>query len=157
MKKTIVVILIAFVAVASASAFKFNSIGIETGNGYHISADMDIIENLDVYARLGYIGVFTISAGAQYYVADFKIDSTKIDVKPGAQMTFGFGDNLFVFVLHGTCQFSFDANRFSAFVRPGLGLSVSSYSYYDYYEGRRRSTTSTSFSLALETGVRYLF
>lgn len=157
MKKTIVVILIAFVAVASASAFKFNSIGIETGGGCHISADMDIIENLDIYARLGYMDAFAFSFGAQYDVADFKIDSTKIDVKPGAQMNFGFGDHLFIFVLHGTCQLSFDASRFSAFVRPGLGLEVSSYSYYDYYEGRRRSTTSTSFSLAIETGLRYLF
>ena len=60
MKKAIVLILIAIVAVSSAFAFRFVSVGIETGNGLLASADMEIADNFDVYARLGYVGYFNL-------------------------------------------------------------------------------------------------
>ena len=83
MKKLFIIALIAIVAVSSAFAFKFVSVGIEAGNGFHASADMEIIEKLDIYARVGYTGFFELSFGAQYKVAEFKIGNTPVALKPG--------------------------------------------------------------------------
>lgn len=157
MKKAIVLILIAIVAVSSAFAFKFVSVGIETGNGYHISGDMEIADKFDVYARLGYYGAFAISGGAQYKIGEFKIGSTPVAIKPGAQMTFGFPEKSFIFDLLVTCQFSFETGHLTAFVRPGLGLSVYSYKYHSYYEDKDIRETNTSFDWTIECGVAYLF
>ena len=152
MKKAFVIILIAIVAATSAFAFKFNSIGIETGSGFYVSADMDIVDNLDVYARIGYIGAFSFSAGAQYRVTDFKIDNTKVDFKPGAQFNFGFADKIFNFSVLATLQFSFETGHLSAFLRPGIGFGLTSYKIAD--DTRR---TSTGFAWTVETGVAFLF
>ncbi|MBQ3697671.1 MAG: hypothetical protein II883_07095 [Spirochaetales bacterium] len=152
MKKAFVIILIAIVAATSAFAFKFNSIGIETGNGFYVSADMDIVDNLDVYARIGYIGAFSFSAGAQYRVTDFKIDNTIVDFKPGAQFNFGFADKTFLFSVLATLQFSFETGHLSAFLRPGIGFGLTSYKIAD--DTRR---TSTGFAWTVETGVAFLF
>ena len=135
MKKAFVIILIAIVAATSAFAFKFNSIGIETGNGFYVSADMDIVDNLDVYARIGYIGAFSFSTGAQYRVTDFKIDNTKVDFKPGAQFNFGFADKTFIFSVLATLQFSFETGHLSAFLRPGIGFGLTSYRIAEAQEG----------------------
>ena len=62
MKKAVVIFIIALVAVASAFAFEFKSVGIETGEGLYASADMEIIDNLDIYGRIGANGYFSISA-----------------------------------------------------------------------------------------------
>ena len=80
MKKTLAVLLVCVLVMASAFAFSFRSLGIETGGGYYVSGDMDIIDNLDIYVRLGYSGQFNLSFGGQYKVADFKIDSTIFDL-----------------------------------------------------------------------------
>ena len=157
MKKLFIIALIAIVAVSSAFAFKFVSIGVETGSGYHISADMEIIDKLDVYARLGYIGAFGLSAGAQYKVAELKVSGTVLDVKPGAQMTFGFADSVFMFSMLATCGFSFETGHFTAFVRPGLGFMTVSTKYYSYYEGRDVKSSNTSFDWVIETGGAYKF
>ena len=152
MKKAFVFILIAIVAATSAFAFKFNSIGIETAHGFYVSADMDIVDNLDVYARIGYIGAFSFSTGAQYRVTDFKIDNTKVDFKPGAQFNFGFADKTFIFSVLATLQFSFETGHLSAFLRPGIGFGLTS---YRIAEDTRR--TSTGFAWTVETGVAFLF
>lgn len=153
MKKAFVFILIAIVAATSAFAFKFNSIGIETGlGGFYVSADMDVVDNLDVYARIGYIGAFGFSTGAQYRVTDFKIDNTKVDFKPGAQFNFGFADKTFIFSMLATLQFSFETGHLSAFLRPGIGFGLTSYKIAD--DTRR---TSTGFAWTVETGVAFLF
>lgn len=153
MKKAFVFILIAIVAATSAFAFKFNSIGIETGlGGFYVSADMDVVDNLDVYARIGYIGAFGFSAGAQYRVTDFKIDNTQVDFKPGAQFNFGFADKTFIFSMLATLQFSFETGHLSAFLRPGIGFGLTSYKIAD--DTRR---TSTGFAWTVETGVAFLF
>ncbi|MCR5443104.1 MAG: hypothetical protein K6E89_05045 [Sphaerochaetaceae bacterium] len=153
MKKAFVIILIAIVAATSAFAFKFNSIGIETGlGGFYVSADMDVVDNLDVYARIGYIGAFGFSAGAQYRVTDFKIDNTQVDFKPGAQFNFGFADKTFMFSMLATLQFSFETGHLSAFLRPGIGFGLTSYKIAD--DTRR---TSTGFAWTVETGVAFLF
>ena len=78
MKKAIIVILIAIVAVSSAFAFKFNSVGIETGRGFYASVDMEIVGNLDAYARFGYTGYIDLSFGAQYKVAELKAYSLRL-------------------------------------------------------------------------------
>ncbi|MBQ7507717.1 MAG: hypothetical protein IJT52_00135, partial [Spirochaetales bacterium] len=64
MKRIIALFFIVVIATSSLFAFKFNSLGIETGQGFHLSADMEIIENLDGYVRLGYTGAFQVSLGA---------------------------------------------------------------------------------------------
>lgn len=153
MKKAFVFILIAIVAATSAFAFKFNSIGIETGlGGFYVSADMDVVDNLDVYARIGYIRAFGFSAGAQYRVTDFKIDNTQVDFKPGAQFNFGFADKTFIFSMLATLQFSFETGHLSAFLRPGIGFGLTS---SKIAEDTRR--TSTGFAWTVETGVAFLF
>ncbi len=154
MKKAIVIILVAFVALASAFAFEFKSIGLETGEGILISLDMDIIDNLDVYGRIGYDGQFNISGGAQYKVYDFDVEGTKIDIKPGAQINFGV-TNGFTFSILATCQFSFEVKHFGAFARPGIGFGLHTYSYK--YAGERHRETNTYFAYAVETGVFYNF
>ena len=143
MKKAIVLILIAIVAVSSAFAFRFVSVGIETGNGLLASVDMEVADNFDVYARLGYTGLFNISGGAQYKVGEFKLGKTPVAVKPGAQMNFNFTSEAFLFELLATCQFSFDAGSLTGFLRPGLGLAA--------------AKNYSSFIWAVETGVAYLF
>ncbi len=155
MKKAVVIIIVALVAVTSAFAFEFKSVGIETGEGLYVSADMEIIKNLDVYGRIGANGYFSISAGAQYFVYEFEVQNTKIDIRPGAQMNFSFGDNAFLFSLLATCQFSFETGHFGAFLRPGLGFEVYSYSYS--YGGEKYSDSDTDFVPAIETGVYYRF
>lgn len=71
MKKAVVIFIIALVAVASVFAFEFKSVGIETGEGFYASADMEIIDNLDIYGRIGANGYFSVSVGAQYFVYKF--------------------------------------------------------------------------------------
>lgn len=155
MKKAVVIIIVALVAVASAFAFEFKSVGFETGEGFYASADMEIIDNLDIYGRIGANGYFSISVGAQYFVYKFEVQNTDIEIRPGAQMNFSFGDNAFLFSLLATCQFSFETGHFGAFLRPGLGFEVYSWSYS--YGGNRSSDTDTSFVPAIETGVYYKF
>jgi len=152
MKRAFVIILIAIVAATSAFAFKFNSIGIETGSGLYVSADMDIIDNLDVYARVGYAGHFSFSTGAQYKVTDFKLDGTKVDFKPGAQLNFGFADKTFIFSVLGTLQFSFAAGNLTAFLRPGVGYGLRSVKVAD-----KTRTSDSYFAWTVETGVAYMF
>ncbi len=154
MKKALILILIAFVAVSSAFAFEFRSIGLETGEGILASGDMILADNFDLYARLGYNGQFALSAGAQYKATDFDVQGTKIDVKPGAQINLGFGDG-FTFSLLATCQFAFEAGHFGAFARPGLGFGIYSYSYT--YGGHRYSNSDSYFTFTVETGVYYIF
>ena len=155
MKKAIVFVLIAIVAVSSAFAFRFVSVGIETGNGLLASVDMEVVDNFDVYARLGYAGMFDISGGAQYKVGEFKLGSTKVAVKPGAQICFDFrsddGRNTFIFQMFGTCNFQFDAGSLTAFLRPGIGFMASTYTYGDY------KSKDNGFAWTVETGVAYLF
>ena len=155
MKKAIVLILIAIVAVSSAFAFKFVSVGIETGSGLLASLDMEVADNFDVYARLGYAGMFNVSGGAQYKVGEFKLGGTPVAVKPGAQMNFEFqsvdGRNTFIFSMFGTCSFQFEAGSLTAFLRPGLGFAASTYRYGDY------KSQSNGFAWFVETGVAYLF
>lgn len=155
MKKAIVFVLIAIVAVSSAFAFRFVSVGIETGNGLLASVDMEVVDNFDVYARLGYTGLFDISGGAQYKVGEFKMGSTKVAVKPGAQLCFDFrssdGANSFIFEMFGTCSFQFEAGNLTAFLRPGIGFMASTYTYGDY------KSKDNGFAWTVETGVAYLF
>ena len=152
MKKLVALLLVAVVVMASAFAFSFRSVGIETGSGYFLSGDMDIIDNLDIYVRLGYTGRFDLSFGGQYKVADFKVSHTQVDFRPGLQLGFGFG-NGFAFRAHLTAQLAFDVDHFTAFVRPGIGLSL----YTIKYEYMDKRYTSTDFSFIIETGVAYLF
>ena len=162
MKKAIVLILIAIVAVSSAFAFKFNSVGIETGLGFgaSISADMEIIDNLDVYVRLGYYNAFDISFGAQYQLFDFKLDNVTVPFKAGAQMDFFIVDDSMMFMMLGTAQVSFSTGHLTAFARPGLGFSAYRYEtwYYDAeYNKHTEKKTHTEFRFIIETGIAYSF
>ena len=157
MKKTIIIILIAIVAVSSAFAFKFNSVGIEAGNGFHASVDMEIIDNLDAYFRVGYSGLFDISLGAQYKVAEFKIGNTPVYFKPGAQMGFSFGDEYFSFSLLGTAALQFETDSLTAFVRPGLGFYTYPSYTYEYPSYELKKITKAGFAYLIECGVAYLF
>ena len=161
MKKAIVLIFIAIVAVSSAFAFKFNSVGIETGCGalgsLFVSVDMEIMDNFDAYARLGYSGYFNISGGAQYKIAELKFGGTTLPCKVGGQIGLNFGDETFVFEFIGTFELSFSTGNLAAFVRPGLGLGVGSYRYYDYYRGKYAREAQAFFDWKIETGVAYLF
>ena len=157
MKKAIVFVLIALVAVSSAFAFKFNSVGIEAGNGFHASVDMEIIDNLDAYFRVGYSGLFDISLGAQYKVVEFKIGNTPVYFKPGAQMGFSFGDEYFSFSLLGTAALQFETDSLTAFVRPGLGLYTYPSYTYEYPSYDVKKVTKVGFAFLIECGVAYLF
>ena len=150
MKKTVAVLLVAVLVMASAFAFSFRSLGIETGEGYYLSGDMDIIENLDIYVRLGYTGQFNLSFGGQYKVADFKVSNTQVDFRPGLQLGFGFGD-WFTFSALVTAQLAFDVDHFTAFVRPGIGFGLTSFKSGD------KRYTDTDVAFVIETGVAYLF
>ena len=163
MKKAIVLILIAIVAVSSAFAFKFNSVGVETGLGFgaSISADMEIIDKLDVYVRAGYYNAFDISVGAQYQLFDFKIDSSTIPFKAGAQIDIFFANETAMFMMLGTAQVSFSTGHLTAFVRPGIGFSSYSYKTYEWDSTasalKEVKKTQTDFRFVIETGVAYLF
>ena len=162
MKKAIVLILIAIVAVSSAFAFKFKSVGIESGRGFYTSADMEIIDNLDAYVRLGFedyitSAVFNLSLGGQYKVAELKIANTVFDLKPGVQLDFNFADEVFLFTLLGTCSFQFEAGHFTAFARPGLGFTTYPALVYDAATYTYREKTKATFVVLVECGVAYLF
>ena len=162
MKKTIIIILIAIVAVSSAFAFKFNSVGLEAGRGFYISADMEIVDNLDAYLRLGFedyitSACFNLSFGGQYKLAELKISTTNFDVKPGVQIGFNFADEVFLFTLLGTCSFQFEAGNFTAFARPALGFTTyPSYSYNTTTYAYEKKTKAT-FVVLVECGIAYLF
>ena len=162
MKKAIVLILIAIVAVSSAFAFKFKSVGIESGRGFYTSADMEIIDNLDAYVRLGFedyisVAVFNLSFGAQYKVAEFKIGGTPVFLKPGAQIGLNFGDEIFMFSLYGSCAFQFETGHLTAFARPLIGFYTYPTYEYNYYTGERKKKAKASFAISIECGVAYLF
>ena len=148
MKKIIVVLIVALVVLTSASAFKVKSIGVETGNGYYASLDMEIIKNLEVYARVGYNGMFATSAGVNYKVSEFKINGTPVAIKPGAQTGVAFRDSVFNLTVFGTIDFSFETSKLSAFVRPGCGL---------YHHKIGTDNVTNNFVFVLEAGVAYLF
>ena len=162
MKKLFIIALIAIVAVSSAFAFKFNSVGIESGRGFYFSADAEIIDNLDFYVRLGFedyitSACFNLSLGGQYKIAELKIANTVFDVKPGVQCGFNFADEVFLFTLLGTCSFQFEAGRFTAFVRPALGFTTYPSYKYNAATYAYEKTTKATFVILAETGVGYLF
>ena len=155
MKKILVVLIVALVVLSSASAFRVKSVGIETGSGLFASVDMEIVENLDVYARAGLNYYFYTGGGVQYKVASFDLDKTTVDVKPGVQTTIGFGEiyglDCFDMLLLGTCQFAFETDRLTGFLRPCLGLSLSTVG------SGESKTKSHDFAWTIEAGVAYLF
>ena len=153
MKKIIALFFIVVIATSSLFAFKFNSLGIETGQGFHLSADMEIIDNLDGYVRFGYTGAFQISLGAQYKIAELKISQTTLPLKAGLQMGFAFADEYFSYSLLGTFSFSYDHDVFTAFLRPGIGFYT--YPSYDYYKAKE--ITKVGFVFQIETGVAFKF
>ena len=156
MKRIIALFFIVVIATSSLFAFKFNSLGIETGKGFHLSADMEIIDNLDGYVRFGYTGAFQISLGAQYKVAELKISQTTLPLKPGLQMGFAFADEYFSFSLLGTFSFSYDHDVFTAFLRPGIGLyTYPAYEFNKDYDLVKK--TKAGFAFQIETGVAFKF
>jgi len=141
MKKVLAIMIIALVVMTTAFAFSLKSVSIEVGNGVLASLDMDVADNLDVYARLGYSGMFNISAGAQYKVTEFDVGRTKVDLKPGLQLDFNLGQG-FLFQALATVGFSFDTGSLTAFLRPGLGIAA--------------AKNYSAFAWTVEAGVGYL-
>ena len=152
MKKIIVVLIVALVVLTSASAFKFKSVGIEVGSGYFAVADMEIIDNLDVYAGLGYAGSFAITSGIQFKVASFNLGNSSVAVKPGAQVNFYIDNGGASYSILGTCAFSFEDKSLTAFLRPALGASL-----VTYRDAADRLNISTDFVFSINAGVAYLF
>ena len=143
MKRIIALFFIVVIATASLFAFEFRALGIETGEGLLVSANMEPVDKLDAYVRIGYTGGFNFSFGGQYQIAEAKSGSVAIPVKPGLQLNFNFFDGYFLFQLFGTCEFSFETGHFGAFIRPGIGLSA--------------AKGYSAFAWTVETGVRYMF
>ena len=144
MKKVVIVLIVALVVVASASAFTFKSVGLDVGAGILVTGDMvidEVSKDFEVYARLGYTGRFGIGIGAQYRVADLDLKKNTLAVKPGLHMVFNIGTP-FVFELLAGCEFSYDAGNLEAFLRPELGISL--------FKG------GNAFAWAVEAGVAYL-
>ena len=144
MKKMIVVLIVALVVLASASAFTFKSVGIETGAGLFATGDMvidEVSKDFEVYARLGYTGMFSVGIGTQYKVVDIKMDKNTLALKPGLHMFFNIS-KAFVFELMVGAEFSYDAGSLEAFIRPELGMA--------FYKG------GNSFAWAVEAGIAYL-
>ena len=145
MKKMIVVLIVALVVLASASAFTFKSVGIETGAGLFATGDMvidEVSKDFEVYARMGYTGNFGFGIGTQYKVVDIKLGKSTLAMKPGLHMVFNLG-NVFVFELLGGLEFSFDSGNLEAFLRPEFGVAL--------FKG------GNSFDWAVEAGIAYLF
>ena len=145
MKKVVIVLIVALVVVASASAFTFKSVGLDVSRiGHFVTGDMvidEVSKDFEVYARLGYTGRFGIGIGAQYRVADLDLKKNTLAVKPGLHMVFNIGKP-FVFELLAGCEFSYDAGNLEAFLRPELGISL--------FKG------GNAFAWAVEAGVAYL-
>ena len=144
MKKVVIVLIVALVVIASASAFTFKSVGIDVGNGLFVTGDMvidEVSKDFEVYARLGYTGRFGIGIGAQYRVADLDLKKNSLAVKPGIHMLFDIGKP-FIFGLLFGCEFSYDAGNLEAFLRPELGLAI--------------AKGGSAFAWAIEAGVAYL-
>lgn len=144
MKKVVIVLIVALVVVASASAFTFKSVGLDVGAGILVTGDMvidEVSKDFEVYARLGYTGRFGIGIGAQYRVADLDLKKNTLAVKPGLHMVFNIGKP-FVFEILAGCEFSYDAGNLEAFLRPELGISL--------FKG------GNAFAWAVEAGVAYL-
>ena len=152
MKKIIVVLIVALVVLSSASAFKFKSVGIDVGSGYYATVDMEIIDNLDIYAGIGYAGSFAITSGIQFNVATFKLGETPVAVRPGAQMNIYIGSGKPVYSIIGTCAFSFETKSLTAFLRPGLGVALTT-----YRDPSDKLVISTDFAFTIDAGVAYLF
>jgi len=144
MKKAVIVLIVALVVVASASAFTFKSVGLDVGYGLFVTGDMvidEVSKDFEVYARLGYTGNFGIGIGAQYRVADLELKKNTLAVKPGLHMVFNIGKP-FIFDLLFGCEFSYDAGNLEAFLRPEIGLAI--------------AKGGTAFRWAIEAGIAYL-
>lgn len=146
MKRVVIVLVVALVVVASASAFTFKSVGIDTGfpSGLFVTGDMvidEVSKDFEVYARLGYTGNFAIGIGTQYRVVDLEMKKSTMAVKPGVHMLFNIGKP-FVFGLLFGCEFSYDAGNLEAFLRPEFGLAI--------------AKGGSAFAWAVEAGVAYL-
>ena len=146
MKKVLIILIVAFVALASVSAFGIKSVGIDTGTrGVFVTADMvidEVSKDFEVYARIGYTGNFGLGIGTQYKVVDIKLGKSTIGMKPGVHMVFNLG-NAFVFELLGGLEFAYDAGSLEAFLRPEFGVAL--------FKG------GNSFDWSVEAGVAYLF
>ncbi len=157
MKKILVVLIVALVVVASASAFAFKSVGVTIGSVSSVGAefvvvDMEIVDNLDVYAGIGYAGDFAITSGIQYKVGSFELGGTYVAIRPGAQVNTYIYSGTASFGVLGTCAFSFDARSLTGFLRPGLGIGLAIYK-----DGESGTTIHSEFGFSLEAGVAYLF
>ena len=145
MKKVVIVLIVALVVVASASAFTFKSVGLDVGlRSLFVTGDMvidEVSKDFEVYARLGYTGNFGIGIGAQYRVADLELKKNTLAVKPGLHMIFNIGKP-FVFELLFGCEFSYDAGNLEAFLRPELGVAI--------FKG------GSAFDWSIEAGIAYL-
>ena len=145
MKKIVIVLIVALVVVASASAFTFKSVGLDVGGiGYFVTGDMvidEVSKDFEVYARLGYTGNFAVGIGAQYKVADLEMKKNTLAVKPGLHMLFNIGKP-FIFARLFGCEFSYDAGNLEGFLRPEMGMS--------FVKG------GNGFAWAVEAGVAYL-
>ena len=150
MKKVIIVLIVALVVLASASAFAFKSVGVDTGlRGVFVTGDMvidDVSRDFEVYARLGYTFVgrdhFAIGIGAQYRVLDIKLDKNTLGMKPGLHMVFNIA-NGFVYELLLGIEFAYDAGNLEAFLRPEFGWA--------FFDGGNNADWN------IEAGVAYLF
>ena len=145
MKKVFVVFIVALVVLASVSAFGFKSVGIDTGHGVFVTADMvidEVSKDFEVYARIGYTGNFGLGIGTQYKVVDIKLGKSTLEMKPGVHMVFNLG-NAFVFELLGGLEFAFDSGNLEAFLRPEFGVAL--------FKG------GNSFDWSVEAGIGYLF
>jgi len=153
MKKVIVILIVALVVLSSASAFKFKSAGFAMGLGFLGGyVDMEIVDNLDVYAGAGYAGCFAAVAGIEYKVASFKLGETPVSISPGIQTCASFFDGMAQYGILGACSFSFGTKDLTAFIRPCAGLDL-----FPSKDETGHTLIDMSFAWDVDVGFGYLF
>ena len=139
MKKFTIVLAVLVLACSAifAADAKVAAVGLEGGYpSAGITADFDINKDFDIYTTLGfgYSGALRLSVGAQYNVAQFKIEKQAFDVLVGAQVSpmFLFAAQSLDIAAYGTAAVSYDftvktdSNKlnFNAFIKCALGYEV---------------------------------
>jgi len=104
---------------------------------------MEIIDNLDIYAGIGYAAGFAISSGAEYKVTSFDVGGTPVAVRPGIQLDAFISEGYAYYAAMLACSLSFETQSLGAFIRPSMGLLFAS----DY----------SAFNFDLQLGISYLF
>ncbi len=135
MKKALFVIALIALVVVPVAAKGIETIGLEVGEPTGIVAGYSIDKTWNGYTKIG-LGFISgnkldIITGAEYKIAEFKVEREKFDINVGGQtgLRINLGQTSVEMPLYATGAIAYDwrwkdVGSFTAYIRLGFGLSL---------------------------------